>query len=89
MHRRYIGVELGNHAYTHCYERLKKVVDGSDQGGVSKALNWHGGGGFKFYELAPSLLKEDAYGRLVINQEYNADMLAAAMAKQEGFVYEP
>lgn len=89
MHRRYIGVELGNHAYTHCYERLKKVVDGSDQGGVSKALNWHGGGGFKFYELAPSLLKEDAYGRLIINQEYNADMLAAAMAKQEGFVYEP
>lgn len=89
MHRRYIGVELGNHAYTHCYERLKKVVDGSDQGGVSKALNWHGGGGFKFYELAPSLLKEDAYGRLVINQEYNAEMLAAAMAKQEGFVYEP
>lgn len=89
MHRRYIGVELGNHAYTHCYERLKKVVDGSDQGGVSKALNWHGGGGFKFYELAPSLLKEDAYGRLVINQEYNADMLTAAMAKQEGFVYEP
>lgn len=89
MHRRYIGVELGNHAYTHCYERLKKVVDGADQGGVSKALNWHGGGGFKFYELAPSLLKEDAYGRLVINQEYNADMLAAAMAKQEGFVYEP
>ena len=60
MHRRYIGVELGNHAYTHCYERLKKVVDGSDQGGVSKALDWHGGGGFKFYELAPSLLKEDA-----------------------------
>lgn len=89
MHRRYIGVELGNHAYTHCYERLKKVIDGSDQGGVSKALDWHGGGGFKFYELAPSLLKEDAYGRLVINQEYNADMLAAAMAKQEGFVYEP
>lgn len=89
MHRRYIGVELGNHAYTHCYERLKKVVDGSDQGGVSKALDWHGGGGFKFYELAPSLLKVDAYGRLVINQEYNADMLAAAMAKQEGFVYEP
>lgn len=89
MHRRYIGVELGNHAYTHCYERLKKVVDGSDQGGVSKALDWHGGGGFKFYELAPSLLKEDAYGRLVFNQEYNADMLAAAMAKQEGFVYEP
>lgn len=89
MHRRYIGVELGNHAYTHCYERLKKVVDGSDQGGVSKALDWHGGGGFKFYELAPSLLKKDAYGRLVINQEYNADMLAAAMAKQEGFVYEP
>lgn len=52
-------------------------------------MQWHGGGGFKFYELAPSLLKEDQFGHLVINKEYNADMLAAAMAKQEGFTYEP
>lgn len=89
MGRRYIGVEMGNHAYTHCAVRLKKVVDGTDQGGISKAQNWKGGGGFRFYELAPSLLKEDKFGNLVINKEYNADMLAAAMAKQEGFTYEP
>ena len=89
MGRRYIGVEMGNHAYTHCAVRLKMVVDGTDQGGISKAHNWKGGGGFRFYELAPSLLKEDKFGNLVINKEYNADMLAAAMAKQEGFTYEP
>ncbi|MGM9764024.1 MAG: site-specific DNA-methyltransferase [Candidatus Cryptobacteroides sp.] len=89
MGRRYIGIELGDHAYTHCVPRLKMVTDGSDQGGISKAQNWKGGSGFKFYELAPSLLKEDKYGHLVINKEYNADMLAAAMAKQEGFTYSP
>ena len=89
MGRRYIGIELGNHAYTHCVPRLKMVTDGTDQGGISKAQNWHGGSGFKFYELAPSLLKEDKYGNLVINKEYNADMLAAAMAKQEGYTYHP
>lgn len=89
MRRKYIGVELGEHAYTHCQLRMKQVIDGTDQGGISKAVNWQGGGGFKFYELAPSLLKEDEHGQLVINKEYNADMLAAAMAKQEGFTYAP
>lgn len=89
MGRRYIGIELGKHAYTHCVPRLKMVTDGTDQGGISKAQNWEGGSGFKFYELAPSLLKEDKFGNLVINKEYNADMLAAAMAKQEGYTYQP
>lgn len=89
MGRRWIGVELGDHAFTHCAARMQKVVDGTDQGGISKAQNWKGGGGFKFYELAPSLLKTDKFGNLVINKEYNADMLAAAMAKQEGFTYSP
>lgn len=88
MGRRYIGIELGEHAITHCYPRLKQVVDG-EQGGISKAVGWKGGGGFKFYTLAPSLLKEDRFGNLVINTEYNAEMLAAAMAKQEGFKYAP
>lgn len=89
MGRKYIGIEMGHHAYTHCVQRLKQVVKGVDQTGISKAVNWKGGGGFKFYELAPSLLKEDKFGNLVINKEYNADMLAAAMAKQEGFTYSP
>ncbi|WP_445749219.1 site-specific DNA-methyltransferase [Polaribacter sp.] len=88
MGRRWIGVELGEHAKTHCVPRLKQVVDG-EQGGISKAVNWQGGGGFKFYTLAPSLLKQDKFGNWVISKEYNADMLAAAMAKQEGFKYQP
>ena len=86
--RRWIGVELGEHAYTHCAVRMKKVVEG-EQGGISKSVNWNGGGGFKFYELAPSLLNKDKYGNLVINKDYNADMLAAAMAKHQGFSYSP
>lgn len=88
MGRRWIGVELGEHAKTHCAPRLKQVVDG-EQGGISKAVNWQGGGGFKFYTLAPSLLKKDKFGNEIINPSYNADMLAAAMAKQEGFKYQP
>ncbi len=89
MGRRWIGVELGEHAKTHCYPRMKMVCDGTDQGGISKSQNWSGGGGFKFYTLAPSLLNSDKFGNLVINKEYNADMLAAAMAKHEGFRYSP
>lgn len=89
MKRRWIGIELGEHAYTHSYHRLKRVISGEDNSGISKAQQWQGGGGFKFYELAPSLLNEDKHGNLVINKEYNADMLAAAMAKQEGFTYQP
>ena len=89
MDRRWIGVELGEHCHTHCLPRLKKVVDGTDQGGISKSENWKGGGGFKYYYLAPSLLKEDKHGNWVIDEQYNADMLAAAMAKHEGFKYNP
>lgn len=89
MKRKYIGVELGNQAYTLCFERLKRIINGDDKGGITNSENWQGGGGFKFYELAPSLLKEDKHGQMVINKQYNADMLAAAMAKQEGFTYAP
>ncbi len=89
MGRKWIGIELGEHAHTHCLPRLKKVVDGTDQGGISKSVNWQGGGGFKYYYLAPSLLKEDKYGNWIIDERYNADMLAAAMAKHEGFKYSP
>lgn len=89
MGRKWIGIELGDHCDTHCLPRLKKVCDGTDQGGISKAVDWKGGGGFKYYDLAPSLLKQDKHGNYVISEEYNADMLAAAMAKQEGFTYAP
>jgi adenine-specific DNA-methyltransferase len=88
MGRRWIGIELGEHAKTHCFPRLKAVVDG-EQGGISKAINWQGGGGFKFYTLAPPLLTVDKFGNKVINENYDAQMLAAAMAKHEGFVFQP
>ena len=88
MGRRWIGIELGEHAKTHCFPRLKQVVDG-EQGGISKAVNWQGGGGFKFYTLAPPLLTKDKFGNMVINAEYDAQMLAAAMAKHEGFTFQP
>jgi adenine-specific DNA-methyltransferase len=89
MKRRYIGIELGEHCNTHCLPRLKVVCDGADQGGISKAVQWKGGGGFKFYNLAPSLLKKDKYNQWVINPKYNATLLAASMARQEGFTYKP
>ncbi len=89
MGRKYIGIELGEHCHTHCIPRLQKVIDGTDQGGISKTVGWKGGGGFKYYYLAPSLLNKDKYGQYVISKEYNADMLAAAMAKNEGFLYAP
>ncbi len=88
MGRRWIGIELGEHAKTHCFPRLKQVVDG-EQGGISKAVDWKGGGGFKFYTLAPSLLNQDKFGNWVIAAEYNAQMLAAATSKQEGFRFNP
>lgn len=89
MGRRWIGIELGEHCHTHCLPRLRKVADGTDQGGISKAVGWKGGGGFKYYYLAPSLLKEDTHGNWIIDERYNPDMLAAAMAKHEGFRYDP
>lgn len=89
MGRKWIGIELGEHCDTHCLPRLKAVVDGTDQGGISKSVNWKGGGGFKYYYLASSLLKKDRFDNYIINSEYNADMLAAAMAKHEGFKYCP
>ncbi|HRQ85979.1 MAG TPA: site-specific DNA-methyltransferase, partial [Flavobacteriales bacterium] len=87
--RRWIMVELGEHCHTHIIPRLKKVVDGSDQGGISKAMEWKGGGGFRYYKLAPSLLQQDKWGNWVISKQYNAAMLAEAACKLEGFAYAP
>lgn len=88
MGRRYIGIEYGEHCYTHCVPRLKAVVDG-EQGGISKSVGWTGGGGFKFYELAPTLIELDARGNQVISEQYNPEMLAYAVAKLNGFIYAP
>lgn len=89
MGRRWIMVELGEHCHTHIIPRLKKVIDAEDQGGISKAVNWKGGGGFRYYSLAPSLIVNDRWGNPVINPEYNAAQLAEALAKLEGFTYAP
>ena len=89
MGRRWIGVEMGNHAYTHCKVRMDKVIDGSDKGGISKTIGWQGGGGYRFFELAPSLINRDPFDEYVINEDYDANMLAAAVALHEGFRYQP
>lgn len=121
MGRRWIGIELGDHCYTHCLPRLKKVIDGEDEGGITYTQKkepavklckgcreslcekcaekigdsakaekiWFGGGGFRFYELAPSLIKTDNWGNPVINPRYNPEMLAEALCKLEGFTYAP
>jgi adenine-specific DNA-methyltransferase len=89
MGRRWIMVELGEHCHTHIVPRLQKVIDGQDPGGVTQATGWQGGGGFRYYELAPTLLATDGWGNLVINPEYDAAMLSAAMCKLEGFAYAP
>lgn len=89
MGRRWIMVELGEHCHTHVIPRLQKVIDGADQGGISKAVEWQGGGGFRYYKLAPTLIVNDRWGNPVINPEYNAAMLAEALAKLEGFTYVP
>lgn len=89
MGRRWIGIELGDHAVTHCLPRLQKVVKGEDAGGITESVGWKGGGGFKFYTLASSLLRKDSFGNWVIDEAYNPDMLAAAMAKHENYRYHP
>ena len=58
MGRRYIGIEMGEHAKTHCAQRLKKVIDG-EQGGISKTVNWNGGGGFRFFTLGDEIFDSE------------------------------
>ncbi|EBI4180171.1 site-specific DNA-methyltransferase [Salmonella enterica] len=89
MERRWIMIELGDHCRTHIVPRLKKVINGEDQGGITKSVNWQGGGGFRYLSLAPSLLKKDHWGNWIINKEYNAEMLAEAMCKHMNFTYAP
>jgi adenine-specific DNA-methyltransferase len=89
MGRRWIMVELGEHCHTHIIPRLKQVVEGKDPGGVTEASGWKGGGGFRYYRLAPSLLEKDQFGNWVINRKYNPTMLAEAICKLEGFAYAP
>ncbi len=89
MGRRWIMVELGEHCETHIVPRLMKVIDGADEGGVTEAVSWKGGGGFRYYCLAPSLLEKDAWGNWVIAKCYDAARLSQAVCKLMGFVHHP
>lgn len=89
MNRRYIGIEMGNQAYTHSLKRLHMVVDGNDGLPLSKAIKWKGGGGFKFYELAPSFITVDEYGNPIIDSYYNDVKLIKAMCKLTNYTYAP
>jgi adenine-specific DNA-methyltransferase len=88
MGRKWIMVELGDHCHTHIAPRLQKVID-CEQGGISKAVEWKGGGGFRYYNLAPSMLEKDRWGNWIISKEFNATMLSEALCKIMGFKYAP
>lgn len=89
MGRRWIMVELGEHCHSHIIPRMQRVIDGEDLTGISKDVKWQGGGGFRYYRLAPSMLEKDKWGNWVISKDYNAGMLAEAMCKHMGFTYAP
>jgi len=89
MGRRWVLAELGEHCHTHIIPRLQKIVDGLDSSGITQAVNWKGGGGFRYFKLAPSLLEKDNWGNWIISKQYNPAMLAEAMCKLMGFTYAP
>lgn len=89
MQRRWITVELGEHCNSYVLPRLMSVISGTDEGGITESTCWKGGGGFRYYKLAPSLLQQDEFGNWIINKKYNAAMLAEALCKLEGFTYAP
>ena len=89
MGRRWIMVELGDHCHTHIIPRMKKVIDGKDPGGVTTLTKWKGGGSYRYFSLAPSLLEKDPWGNWVISKAYNSALLAEALCKLHGFTYEP
>lgn len=88
MNRKWIGIEMGQHCYSHSKKRIDNVILG-EQSGISKEMGWKKGGGYKFYELAPTLIKNDLFGEQIISSQYNAEMLAKAVALHEGFKYSP
>lgn len=80
---------MGDHAYSLCKPRLDSIIGGTDNSGITKDADWQGGGGYRFYEVAPTLINKDALDEYVINEDYDANMLAAAVALHEGFHYQP
>lgn len=89
MKRRWIGIEMGKQAYTHCKPRIDDAIANNDASGITKSVDWQGGGGYRFYEVAPTLINKDPFDEYVINEDYDANMMAAAVALHEGFRYQP
>lgn len=90
MNRKWIMIEMANHAYSHIIPRVDNVIDGKDLQGITKAVNWQGGGGFNFYELASSLLTKDKYGNWIIDKnKYDSELLVKAICKLNGYTYNP
>lgn len=90
MNRKWICIELGEHAYSLCKPRIDSIINGEDAGGITDSQKWQGGGGYHFYELAPSLLvKNKKIPVYQINPEYTFEMLCEAICKIEGFHYKP
>lgn len=80
---------MGDHAYTHCKVRLDKVIDTEDQWGIKKSVDWKWGGGYKFFELAPSFITTDEFGNKVIDEFYDDAKLVRAMCKLLGYTFRP
>jgi adenine-specific DNA-methyltransferase len=89
LKRKWILIEFGEQCHSHIIPRLKAVINGEDQSGISKVVNWKGGGGFRYYKISSSLLEKDKWNNWIINKSYNSNMLAAAVCKHEGFTYNP
>ena len=89
MGRRWVMIELGEHCQTLVIPRLTKVLDGKDPGGITDAVGWKGGGGFRYFRLASSLLEKDRWGNWIIAKAYTPAMLAEAVCKLMGFTYAP
>jgi adenine-specific DNA-methyltransferase len=89
MGRKWIMIELGEHCDSVILPRMKKIINNEDRGGVSEMEAWSGGGGFRYYRLAPSLLEKDSWGNWVISKDFNSPMLAEAVCKLNGFTYAP
>lgn len=90
MNRKWIGIEMEETCYSNCKVRIDKVINNEDLGGITQEVNWQGGGGYKFYELAePLLVKNKVLPVYQINPSYTWDMVCEAICKIEGFTYEP
>lgn len=93
MSRRWIMIEMGEHCHTHLLPRIRKVIDGADPGGITPVVDWKGGGGYRYYRLAESLLVQDkdlstrGHPVFIINPRYDNKMLIRAVCKIEGFQY--